>query len=130
MSADLMRDAVALIVEDHDAVRRALRERIQASFVQLQLREAGSVEEALRIVECERVDYVFMDIRLPGENGLQLTERIKTRYPDTKVVILTSYDSLEYREAALRCGASCFLSKDSMNWEQIEALVKSFGKVE
>ena len=71
-----------------------------------------------------------MDIRLPGENGLQLTKRIKTGYPDTKVVILTSYDSLEYREAAIRCGANCFISKDSMNWQQIETLIKSFDKVE
>ena len=67
----------------------------------------------------------FMDIRLPGESGLQVTQRIKTNYPDTKVIILTAYDVPEYREAATQCGASCFLAKDSLNIGQVETLVKS-----
>ena len=66
-----------------------------------------------------------MDIRLPGENGLHLTEKIKTRHPDTKVIIMTSYDSTEYREAAIRYGANGYISKDSLNPGQLEKLVKS-----
>ena len=119
-----------LIVEDNVNYRRVLKDTLQTLFPSMVIHEATEGNEAL-----ERVVYVPAGTGLhgypaSGENGLQLTERIKTRYPDTKVVILTSYDSLEYREAAIRCGANCFISKDSMNWQQIETLVKSFDKVD
>ncbi len=66
-----------------------------------------------------------MAIRLPGENGIQLTQKIKGRYPNTKIIILTSYDSLEYREASIQSGGSCYISKDSLDYVQIEKLVNS-----
>jgi DNA-binding NarL/FixJ family response regulator len=119
-----------LIVEDNTNYRRVLKDSLQTLFPSMVIHEAAEGNEALERVVTFRPELIFMDIRLPGENGLQLTERIKTRYPDTKVVILTSYDSLEYREAAMRCGANCFIPKDSINWQQIETLVKSFDKVE
>ena len=66
-----------------------------------------------------------MDIRLPGENGIQLTEKIKAKYPNTKIVFLTSYDSLEYRGAAIRAGGNCYIPKDSLGHIKIEKLVKA-----
>jgi DNA-binding NarL/FixJ family response regulator len=66
-----------------------------------------------------------MDIQLPGRNGLQLTREIKARYPNTKVIILTSHDLPEYREVAVQCGASSFFSKGSLIWGEIEAFIKS-----
>ena len=56
---------------------------------------------------------VFMDIRLPGENGLELTKMIKMKYPDIIGVLLTSYDLPEYRQAALQSKADYFITKDS-----------------
>jgi len=119
-----------LIVEDNANYRRVLKDTLQTLFPSMVIHEAAEGNEALQQVVTFRPELIFMDIRLPGENGLQLTKRIKTSHPDTRVVILTSYDSLEYREAAIRCGANCFISKDSMNWQQIETLVKSFDKIE
>ena len=119
-----------LIVEDNANYRRVLKDTLQTLFPSLVIHEAAEGNEALQQVVTFRPELILMDIRLPGENGLQLTKRIKTSHPDTRVVILTSYDSLEYREAAIRCGANCFISKDSMNWQQIETLVKSFDKIE
>jgi len=52
-----------------------------------------------------------MDIRLPGENGLELTKKIKKNYPDITVVIVTSYDLPEYREAARESMADYFVPK-------------------
>ena len=122
MNAVLMQDAVALIVEDHDAVRRALRERIQASFVQFQLREAGSVEEALKIVESEKVDYVFMDIRLPGTDGVDGTRMVLERSPHTLVVVVSCLDDASHRSAAKRAGARAFVSKRAISRELIPAI--------
>ena len=66
-----------------------------------------------------------MDIRLQGENGLELTKKIKARYSEIVVVILTSYDLPEYRQASEVCGASQFFSKDSSSREEILAVVES-----
>ena len=122
MNPELMQDAVALIVEDHDAVRRALRDRIQASFVQFQVREAGSVEEALRIVASEKVDYVFMDIRLPGTDGVDGTRMVLERSPHTSVVVVSGLDDASHRSAAKRAGARAFVSKRAISRELIPAI--------
>ena len=66
-----------------------------------------------------------MDIKLPGENGLELTAKIKAKYPDVVVIILTSYDTPEYRQAAVQAKANHFLSKGSSSKEGILALVES-----
>jgi DNA-binding NarL/FixJ family response regulator len=66
---------------------------------------------------------VFMDIRLPGENGLELTQKVKTQYPDIVVIILTSYD-LPYRQVSSQY-ADYFFSKDSSTAESIFTGVES-----
>jgi len=117
-----------LIVEDNANFRRVLKNNLETFFPSMVIHEAAEGNEALQRVDTFRPELIFMDIGLPGENGLQLTQRIKTSYPDTKVIILTSHDTLEYREAAIRCGANCFITKASLNWEQLETLVKSLVK--
>jgi DNA-binding NarL/FixJ family response regulator len=86
--------------------------------------EAGSGEEALRRFASHPFDLIFMDIRLPGENGLEITRKIKANRQDITVIILTSYDLPEYRKAAIGYGANCFISKDSLKWEDISTIVK------
>jgi len=66
-----------------------------------------------------------MDIGLPGENGLELTRKIKAAHPDVIIIILTSHDSPEYREAAIRYKADYFFSKDVLLNDGVFALVKS-----
>jgi DNA-binding NarL/FixJ family response regulator len=66
-----------------------------------------------------------MDIQLPGENVLSLTQKIKARYPRIIVVVVTTYDIPEYREAAFQYGADRFLPKDSLDWKEIETVVES-----
>jgi len=117
-----------LIVEDNVNFRRVLKNNLQDLFPSMVIHEAAEANEALQRVDTFRPELIFMDIGLPGENGLQVTQRIKTSYPDTKVIILTSHDALEYQEAAIRCGANCFISKNSLNWDQLETLVKSLVK--
>jgi len=114
-----------LIVEDNVSFREMLREKLQALSASTIIDEAGNGSEALQKVEALKPELVFMDIHLPGENGIQLTQKIRESYPNTKIIILTSHDSLEYREAAMRSGGSGYISKDSLHYIQIEALVKS-----
>ena len=116
----------ALIVEDNTFFRSTFKEALQRLFPSVVIQEAAEVSDAVQKVDTFLPDLIFMDIRLPDGNGLQLTQKIKAKYPDISVVIVTSHDLPEYREAAVRCGANGFLPKDSLDWGEIETLVKSF----
>src|SRR5664279_888663 len=98
----LTRSSVALVVDDHDAVRRALCDRIKASFGNCRLREAGNVDEALKIVDSERVDVVLMDIGLPGMDGVNGTRAVLEHSPNTSVVVVSIFDDAIHRSAATR----------------------------
>ena len=122
MNIDSLKGPIALVVDDHDAVRRALCERVQASFSQFQLREAGTVVEALKIVETERVDIVLMDFRLPGMDGVDGTRMVLERSPHTSVVMVSGFDDSSHRSAARKAGARAFVSKRAISRELIPVI--------
>ncbi len=114
-----------LIVEDSNFFRQLLKETLISRFPSMDILEAGSAEEAIKDIEASPPDLVFIDIKLPGENGLELTKKIKRKYPDIPVIILTSYDLPEYRDAASQYQANYFLSKGLTTKENILTLVNS-----
>ena len=115
-----------LLVEDCPGFRAALHSLLQEHFPSIEIRELGSGEEAQLTTLSYRPDLVLMDIKLPGDNGLVLTRKFKDVDARVKVVILTSYDLPEYREAALAHGASAFLCKESASPGDILSLVQGF----
>jgi DNA-binding NarL/FixJ family response regulator len=114
-----------LLVEDNVSFRQTLLEILAARFPFMSIEEAGDGVEALEKVDRFMPDLIFMDIKLPGENGLQLTQKIKRKYPEVVVVVLTSYDYPEYREAAFGFGANHFMVKSLSTNEELMALVES-----
>jgi DNA-binding NarL/FixJ family response regulator len=114
-----------LIVEDSPVFRKLLKETLHSRFPSMQISEAEDGKEALQKVKDLCPELIFMDIKLPGETGLELTKKIKAQCPDITVIILTSYDTPEYREAAVQSKANYFLSKGSSTREGILTLVKS-----
>ena len=102
-----------LIVDDNALFRKTLRVSLRAQFPFLSVSEASDGEEALKAIPEFLPDVIFMDIHLPGRNGLEVTRTIKDLYPDIKVVLLSSYDLPEYREAALLYKADHCAAKDS-----------------
>ena len=113
-----------LIVEDNATFRQSLREILHSEFPSLDIIEASDGEEALQKVADLTLDLIFMDIKLPGENGLSVTKKIKARHPEIPIVILTSYDLPEYREATKESKANHFISKGSPTNKILE-VVKS-----
>jgi len=91
----------------------------------MEIFEAADGKEAMKRITACLPDLIFIDIKLPGENGLDLTAKIKAKYPGVIVIILTSYDTPEYREAALKVKADHFLAKGSSSRDGILALVES-----
>jgi len=102
-----------LIVEDNVFFLQFFKETLRSRFPSMEISEAANGEEAMQKINVLRPEVVFMDVRLPGESGLELTRKIKTQYPDIIVVIITNYDLPEYREAAYESKADHFISKDS-----------------
>ncbi|MCU0595752.1 MAG: response regulator transcription factor [Desulfobacterota bacterium] len=113
-----------MLVEDDDRFRRTVAESLKTRFPSVVLEEAADGSEVLEKVKSSLPQLVFMDIKLPGQNGLELTRQIKTLYPEISVVMLTNHDFPEYREAASECGAYCFLVKGSVKPQQIQDAVE------
>ena len=121
---DITGESKVLIVEDSTLFRQLFKETLHDRFPLIEIYEAIDGEEALQKVETLRPNLIFMDIRLPGENGLELTKRVKARYPNIIVIIFTGYDSPEYREFSSQY-ADYFFSKDSSTTQNIFTLVGS-----
>jgi DNA-binding NarL/FixJ family response regulator len=116
-----------LIVEDNATFRQSLKATLETEFPLMVIEEAEDGKEAMERVTTFRPDLIFMDIKLPGETGLDLTKRIKTNDTSIVIIILTSYDFPEYREAAQQYGADYFVSKGSSTREEILELVRSIS---
>ena len=114
-----------MLVEDSLSFRQLIKDNLQNQFPSMEIIEAEDGTEALQKIDSLPPNLIFMDITLPGENGLALTRKIKTGHPDIIIIIFTSHDSLEYREAATRNRANYFLSKDSTGSSEISALVRA-----
>ena len=114
-----------LIVEDSTFFRQLLKETLVSRFPEMDITEAETSEEALSKTVTFTPDLIFVDIRLPGESGLDFTRKIRGTYPDVPIIILTSYDLPEYREAAKEHRVDHFLSKGTATKENILEMVKS-----
>jgi YesN/AraC family two-component response regulator len=114
-----------LIVEDNKIFREALKKRLDDNFKSMVVEEAANGEEALQKINKASPHLVFMDIRLPGASGLELTKKIKKDFPGINIAILTDYDLPEYRQAANQYGADRFFVKSAFNWNEVEVLIKS-----
>jgi YesN/AraC family two-component response regulator len=114
-----------LLVEDNRIFREAFKQSLCELIPSMVIDEAANSEEALQRINATPPHLIFIDIRLPGMNGLQLTKKIKQDFPNIHVAIMTGYDMPEYRQAALQYGADLFLAKGSLKWDEVETLVKS-----
>lgn len=112
-----------LVVEDNTAYRSAFCDSLKEGYPGFEITEVLDGEAALREADRCAYDLAFIDINLPGDNGLEVTRRLKARHPDTTVVVLTCHDLPEYRQAALRNGASVFLAKSSCTSDRLFATI-------
>ncbi len=100
-----------LLVDDHEVVRLGLKSLLDHSDQFEVVAEAGTAKEAVEMVEIHQPDVVLMDIRLPGPSGIEATEEITKRWPDVRVVILTSYAEDDMLFSAIKAGASGYVLK-------------------
>jgi DNA-binding NarL/FixJ family response regulator len=117
--------ARALIVEDNEVFRNYLRRFLEARFPALEVGEVYRGDDALAGVKTFMPDLILMDIKLPGENGLSVTQKVKLDHPEIPVIVLTVTDDPFYRQAAYESGADSFLVKGKVTLAEIAFLVAS-----
>ena len=114
-----------LLVDDHEMVRRGVRDFLETQGDITVVAEAGSGEEAVRLAAEHAPDVALMDLIMPGMDGVEATRRLTTRSPRTSVVMLTSYHNDEHVFPAIRAGALSYVLKEIGPGELAEAVRKA-----
>lgn len=116
-----------MLVDDQELIRTGFRLVLLSEPDITVIAEAGDGREALatlaqRSGNGEACDVVLMDVRMPGMNGIEATARIVAEFPETRVLVLTTFDLDEYAIGAVQAGASGFLLKDARPTELVDAI--------
>ena len=111
-----------VLADDQALMRMGFRMVLEAEDDINVVGEASDGTAALAQAKALHPDVILMDVRMPGMNGIEATERIARECPGTRVLILTTFDLDEYAFAGLRAGASGFLLKDTRPTELAEAI--------
>jgi DNA-binding NarL/FixJ family response regulator len=117
-----MQKITVLLVDDHQVVREGLRALLQAEQDIEIVGEACNGSQAIELASKTVPAVVVMDISMPELNGLDATRQIRRTVPDSKVLVLSSYDDLECVDEMIDAGVSGFLSKRSATTHLVEAI--------
>jgi two-component system response regulator DevR len=118
-----------LVVDDHEVVRQGLVSLLERREHFQVVAEAGTAAEAVEMTRRFEPDLVVMDVRLPDGSGIEACREIRAEFPNTRVVILTSYPDEEAVLSAIIAGASGYLLKQIRSRDLVSAL-ESVGRGE
>jgi DNA-binding NarL/FixJ family response regulator len=110
-----------LLADDHRLVREGLRRTLADAGLEV-VGEAEDGEQAQQLTIRLRPDVVLMDVSMPGSDGIAVTRRLRSRAPETRVVILTMHDDPELLERAWAAGAVGYLVKDASGADVVEGV--------
>jgi DNA-binding NarL/FixJ family response regulator len=110
------------LVDDHTLVRDGIKALLSVIPTVTVVGEAENGADAMEMVEHCNPDLLLVDINLPDINGLELTRKIRDRFPTLKVLVLSMYDSKEYVSESLRSGASGYVLKNAPSREIVAAI--------
>ncbi|OYV06476.1 MAG: DNA-binding response regulator [Verrucomicrobiales bacterium VVV1] len=113
-----------LLADDHPPLREGLASILNSQPEFTVVAEAGSGSEVLEIVSRESIDLFILDLRMPGGDGIQTIKELTKRDPNSRILVLTTYDNEEDVFNALEAGALGYLPKDTKRAEIIEAVVQ------
>ena len=113
-----------ILVDDEEEVRKSIIKQIDWESAGFQVvGDAENGEDALEKIEVLEPDVVLTDIRMPYMDGLTLAEKIRQRYPSTKVVIFSGYDDFEYAQKAIKLNVTEYILKP-VNVEELTSILK------
>ena len=111
-----------MLVDDQEMVRVGFRMILQAEHDLTVVGEAGDGAAAVELADRADADVVLMDVRMPRMDGIEACRSIRERHPDTRVMMLTTFDLHDHVRAALRAGASGFMLKDAPAQQLVDAI--------
>lgn len=100
-----------VIVDDHDLLRAGTRQILERAGGFTVVGESSEGEHAVAMVAEHGPDVVLLDVRLPGINGVEAARRMADASPDTRVIMLSAFDEIDYVQACLAAGAAGYLLK-------------------
>src|SRR5713226_857367 len=101
-----------LIIDDHEMVREGLKAMLSAEPDFAIVGDAANAEQAFALIERLRPDIILLDIRLPGTSGIEVCRTVTERYPETAVIILTTFTDESLVAQCIQAGARGFIIKD------------------
>jgi DNA-binding NarL/FixJ family response regulator len=116
-----------LIVEDHQIVRRGLKELFAEAFPELQVGEAENSRSAVELLMSQEWDLMLVDVNIPGRSGLEVIEEAKRLRPGTPSLVLSGYSEEEFAVRSLKLGASGYLEKGLSSDEIVAAARKALA---
>ena len=116
-----------LVVDDHEIVRRGLRQVLAEAFPAAQLEEADSSETALAAVASTPWDLVLLDVAIPGRSGLEVLEDARRLRPGMPVLMVSAYPEEEFAVRCLRLGAAGYVTKSTASVELVAAARKALS---
>jgi two-component system invasion response regulator UvrY len=111
-----------LIADDHEVVRRGLKQILFDAFPSAIVEEVTNAEDLLKKVGLEEWDVVISDISMPGRSGLEILQQIRLDHPKLPVLILSVHSEDHYAIRVLKAGASGYLNKESLADELVRAI--------
>lgn len=113
----------ALIVDDNQQFHDCLREHLQTRNPGMQIESAWEGAGLAARLDRLRPDVLFLDIKLPDSNGIELARQVHKLHPELPVVVMTAHGEPEYREVAEAAGASYFFRKDELGPQVVDAIM-------
>jgi two-component system, NarL family, invasion response regulator UvrY len=116
-----------LIADDHEIVRRGLRDLLADEFPKLRVTEARNAQEALEAARKQTWDLILLDIKMPGRSGLEVLEELKKLHSKTPVLVISAFPEEEYALRAFKLGAAAYVSKEGASDELLAAVRKALA---
>jgi two-component system response regulator DevR len=110
------------LLDDHEIVRRGLRELLEAEGDLVVAGEAGTAEEALTRIPASRPDVAVLDVRLPDGDGVEVCREIRSSHPEVSCLILTSFADDEALFSAILAGAAGYVLKQVRGNDLVDAI--------
>jgi two-component system, NarL family, response regulator DevR len=110
------------LLDDHEVVRRGLRELLESDGGLEVVGEAGTAEQALARIPPTKPDVAVLDVRLPDGDGIEVCREVRSRHPEVHCVMLTSYSDDEALLQAMLAGASGYIAKQITGADIVDAV--------
>ncbi|TDD18371.1 response regulator transcription factor [Nonomuraea diastatica] len=112
------------IVDDHALFREGLREILEAQEGLVVVGEAGTSDDALRLVADKKPDILLLDVEIPGDSATDTVTRLRSQVPNTQIIILSMYDGPQLLRRLLAAGIRGYLLK-SVHWHELVSAIRS-----